>query len=53
MTPTSIVFNTPYVQAGTYKVRARLDPIGETNSYAINIQSSLALNSIQGSVMGG
>jgi hypothetical protein len=32
-TDTSISFNVPSIEAGTYDVKVRNDPLGETNSY--------------------
>lgn len=53
VTSTQIVFNVPSAQAGIYEVRARLDPIGQTNSYVINIKSSFSTTSYTGSIKGG
>lgn len=52
-TSTQIVFNVPALQAGIYEVRARLDPIGETNSFVINVRSTLSTSTYSISTQGG
>jgi len=37
-----IVFTVPAVEAGQYNVKARVDPIGETNGYLLTVQSRIS-----------
>ena len=39
VTATEIVFSVPAIAAGPYNVRARFDPIGETNSLTLNLKA--------------
>jgi hypothetical protein len=43
----------PNVPAGAYRVRARNDPDGESNSAALKIKSKIDDKSLQGSIKGG
>ena len=43
----------PNVPAGSYRVRARNDPDGESNSAALKIKSDVDDQSLQGSIKGG
>lgn len=53
VTPTTVNFTLPNVQAGIYWVRVRLDPIGETNSLLLNLSASLNSTAIDASTGGG
>lgn len=53
VTATSAVATIPNLQGGYYNVRVRLDPIGETNSLELNMQTSVAATALTGSVKGG
>lgn len=52
-TATNINFTVPNVPAGAYLVRARLDPLGETNSLALNLKTFLTSSTLGGSTKGG
>ena len=47
------MFDVPLIQAGFYKIRVRLDPIGETNSLSIVVKSQFNPTSYSGSTEGG
>jgi hypothetical protein len=53
VTSTSIAVPVPSLEGGYYNVRARLDPVGETNSLDINIQTSVGNTALSMSVKGG
>jgi hypothetical protein len=43
----------PNVPAGLYRVRARNDPDGESNSVELKVKSDVDDSSLQGSIKGG
>lgn len=40
-TNTEVVFTVPSIESGSYNCKARIDPIGETNAFLLEIKSSL------------
>ena len=40
-TSTQVVFAVPAVESGTYNVRVRSDPIGETNGYTVKVNAQM------------
>lgn len=49
---TNVNFTIPNVPSGSYLVRVRLDPVGETNSIALVLRASLNSTSLTGSTKG-
>lgn len=39
--------------SGSYSVRVRLDPVGETNVLAVVLKTTIVSNAIKGSLKGG
>lgn len=51
-TSNTVNFTVPNIQAGVYAVRARVDPVGETNSLYLNVNASFTATSFGGSTQG-
>lgn len=49
----SISVNVPSIQAGYYKVKARLDPVGDTNAIEVTVKGAVSATSMSISIKGG
>lgn len=49
----SINVNIPSIQAGYYKVKVRLDPVGDTNAIEVIVKGAVYATSMSASIKGG